>query len=280
MLRIEVSEAGQGALPAIDVDDAVVVIGSAPDARVRLPAEAAQAEHVRIAGGRWTALGPVRVDGVARDGGEIGDGITLEIGRYRLRVELAPAGAVATPPQRTESLARELMRSLLGSGAAPSFEVERGPIVGVKQQLQPPESVLVIGRGDEASWILLDEDLSRAHVEVRRSWDGIRIVDLGSKNGTRLDGTLVGPDGVLLHDGALVELGKVGLRFRDPAEKHLRAAPVTQAATPSAKRAPVVTSPVVSAPPAAPPRASTVPFYAAVTVMAAALVGVVWILSR
>ncbi|HEY5920658.1 MAG TPA: FHA domain-containing protein, partial [Kofleriaceae bacterium] len=222
MLRVEVSEEGQGALPAVDVDDKVVVIGSATNARVRLPAQAVEREHVRIEKGRWRALAAVNVDGAARDGGEIGDGVTLEVGGYRVRIAPAPAGAEPAPVQRTESLARELIRNLLGSGAQPSLEVERGPHAGAKRQLAPPESKLVIGRGDEASWIIDDKDLSRAHAEIRRGWDGTRIVDLDSKNGTKVDGDQVTGDGMALRDGCVVELGPVVLRFRDPAEKHLQ----------------------------------------------------------
>lgn len=316
MLRLVVSEVGQGELPAIDVDDAaVVVIGSDVAAHVRLPASAAEPVHVRIEGGRWHAVGLVSVEdvaaktmvgkasaassGVAASGaatsgaatsgpassnsatsGAIGDGVVLVIGTYRVRIAPAPAGVAPTPPQRTESLARELMRSLLGSGAAPSLEVERGPVVGAKRQLPPPESVTIIGRGDEANWILLDEDLSRTHAEVRRGWDGTRIVDLGSKNGTRVDGAVVDAEGVLLHDGVLVELGKVALRFRDPAEKQLGAPAKT--ATIVAKPAPpppAAPHPVAPHPVAPPVRASTAPFYLAVAIMVAALAGLVWILS-
>src|SRR5688500_12940529 len=86
MLRIEVSEAGQGALPASAVGDAVIVIGSGAAARVRLPAGSVLAEHVRIEGGRWRALGDVKIDGVARDGGDVGDGVTLDVGTYRVRI--------------------------------------------------------------------------------------------------------------------------------------------------------------------------------------------------
>jgi len=182
VLRIEVSEEGREALPAVDLDDAIVVIGSAADARVRLPATVADAEHVLVESGRWRARARVVIEGEARDAGstgDIGDGVTLRIGTYRLRVQPSPPGAVAMPPQRTESLARELMRSLLGTNAAPTLEVERGPTVGDKRMLAPPESTLVIGRGDEAGWCVLDEDLSRTHAEVRRGWDGTRIVDLG-----------------------------------------------------------------------------------------------------
>ena len=140
---------------------------------------------------------------------------------------------------RTASLARELMRGLIG--AAPSLEIEKGPHAGAKRSLAPPESRLVLGRGDEAGWILDDEDLSRAHAEVRRGWDGIWIRDLGSKNGTKVDGRVIEGD-VLLRDGAVVELGGVALRFRDPAEKHLggpEAEPVVKPAPAPAAAVPV-----------------------------------------
>lgn len=281
MLRVEVSEEGQGALPAIDVDDAVVVIGSATNARVRLPAAAVQREHVRVEGGRWRAVAPVRVDGAFAESGEIGDGVTLEVGGYRVRIQPAPSGATAASVQRTESLARELMRNLLGTAGAPTLEIERGPAAGAKRSLAPPESTLVIGRGDEAGWIIADKDLSRMHAEVRRGWDGTRIVDLGSKNGTKVDGDRVGPDGMALRDGCVIELGPIVMRFRDPAEKHLQGdAP--------ALRALAAVSPTRAAPrPAAPSDAATAQgaagsplvFYAAVAIMLAALAALIWIVS-
>ena len=251
LLRFEVREDGGEPLPAIDLDDAVVVIGSAADAKIRLPASAAKAEHVRVIAA------------------EVGDGRTYEIGSYRVRVAPAPAGAVAAGPLRTESLARELVRGLLGTAAAPVLEIERGPRAGARRPLAPPESVLVIGRGDDAGWILDDEDLSRAHAEIRRGWDGAWLRDLASKNGTKLDGRPVGETAVELHDGALVELGKVAIRFRDPAERHLRGEPIVPAAA----------SP---APPAAEVRSAAprpVVFYAALLVLLLALAGLAWVVQ-
>lgn len=286
MLRIEVSEAGQEALPAVDVDDAVVVIGSGSAARVRLPAGAASnaiaAEHVRIEAGRWRALGPVSVAGAARHGGDIGEGITLELGAYRIRIALAPAGAAASPVQRTESLARELMRNLLGTAGAPTLEIERGSHAGAKRPLAPPESVLVIGRGDEAGWIIADKDMSRTHAEVRRGWDGTRIVDLGAKNGTKVDGDRVGAEGMVLRDGCVIELGPIVMRFRDPAEKHLQGdAPALRALAATEK--PALTTPGASrraepAPERVRPGNPTV-FYAALAIMILALAALVWLLA-
>ena len=245
MFRVEVTEDGQPPLPALDLDGNFV-IGSGPDARVRLPAAAAEPVHIRVEGNHWTS----------GDGhGDIGDGHTFTIGAYRVRVTPAAKGTKPSPPQRTESLARELMRNLLGTAGAPTLEIVDRPLAGAKRPLAPPESTLVIGRGDEAGWNIADDDLSRAHAEIRRTWDGTRLVDLDSKNGTKVDGVRISD--VELYDGALIQLGKVKLRFRDPADLRPR--------------------PTMKAPPVAAP--SKAPFYVALAIMLAALAGLVWILS-
>ncbi|MGE0550239.1 MAG: FHA domain-containing protein [Kofleriaceae bacterium] len=264
--RFELTELGRQALPALDVADDDIVIGSAAGATIRLPAAVAKDLHVRIQGEAWHAIVDVTIDGAPRtagDRGTVGDGTTFELGGYRLRVVRAPAGAIAASPQRTESLARELVRGLLGDGAAPTLEVERGPLVGARRLLPPPEATFVIGRGDEATWVLLDEDLSRTHAEVRRGWDGVTVRDLGSKNGTRVDGVRV-REPVVLHDGGVIELGNVALRFRDPAERHLRGE-----------------STVRAMPPSPGPRGSTSrwPFAIAAAIAVLASAAAIWIMS-
>ena len=118
----------------------------------------------------------------------------------------------------TESLARRLMRDLLGppGAAGPELVVEEGPVAG--QRLALARSVLV-GRGEEAGWVLLDPDLSRVHAHVEVRADGVWLRDAGSKNGTRLDGAPLTTDeaGVRLRDGARIRLGKTTLRFRERA---------------------------------------------------------------
>jgi len=282
MRRFELSEhptgasSGQGVagpLPAIDLDDDVVVIGSGEAARVRLPAEVARAEHVRIDGPTWTLLAECTVGGLVRaagDSGPVGRGMTIELGKYRVRVSTAPADSVATPRQRTESLARELVRSLLGEGAAPSLEIERGTNAGARRALPPPEATLVIGRGDEATWVILDEDLSRTHAELRRGWDGVTVVDLGSKNGTRVDGVKVAGVPVELHDGAALELGDIVMRYHDPAERHLRGE--APAVRPSPPRPASAGSGALPAP-------SPWPAIGFAVIAALAVVALIWILA-
>lgn len=265
MLRIEVSEIGQPALPAIDIAGSIV-IGSGADAQIRLPAKAAPASAVRIHDGRWTALADIVVGGVAKKTGESGaisDGSTFECGGYRVRVAPAPDGAPPSPPQRTESLARELVRGLLG-GASPMLHVERGPGAGAKRNVPPSDVAMVLGRGDEATWPIADEDLSRTHAEIRRGWDGTVLRDLDSKNGTRVDGVRV-REPVVLHDGALIELGNVALRYEDPAEMHMRGTPASVCA--------------VSSAPVSPRAQSSSVFVIALAIAALAIAGLVWILT-
>lgn len=273
MLRFTISEGGGSSLPHVDLDEPRVVIGSAADARIRLPASVAREHHVEIEAGGWRALAEVVVDGAPRESGASGPiagGAAFELGAYRVRVAPAPPGTAASPPQRTESLARELVRGLLGAGAAPTLELERGPGSGTTRALPPPESALVIGRGDEAGWVILDEDLSRAHAEVRRGWDGVALRDLGSKNGTRVDGARVGPAGMELRDGARIELGKVALVFRDPAERHLRGPGPAEVGAAAARR------PEPASAGAASERWVVI---AALAIAAAAVAGLIWILA-
>ncbi len=268
MLRFTVSETGQDALPAVDLDGPRIVIGAAPSAQLRLPAEVARDEHAVLSDGRWVALAPLDADGVARASGEsgpIGAGVTLGFGMFRVTIVPAPAGSLASSPAHTASLARELVRGILGANAAPTFVVEVGPVRGAKRELPPPVATLVIGRGDEATWVILDEDLSRTHAEVRRGWDGVTITDLGSKNGTKLDGVEI-TEPTPLADGMAISLGKVVLRFADPAERHLRGG--TKAVTPRAIRA----APV-------PPARSPWAFVIAATIAGLAVAGLVWVLA-
>lgn len=250
MLRFTVSEDGQPPLPEVDLDAALVVIGSSAKAAIRLPAASARPEHVRIEGMRWS-------DGTTS--GAIGEGHTFTVGTYRVRVAPAPTGIVASPPQRTESLARELMRNLLGSGNEPVLRIEHGPNAGGRRTLAPPESALVIGRGDDADWVIIDQDLSRTHARIRRGWDGTTIADLESQNGTRVDDVRIAAE-TPLHDGARIELGNVVIVYSDPAERQL--------STPARQITPARTAP-----------RPLMPLVIALVIAGFAIGGLVWVLT-
>ena len=70
---------------------------------------------------------------------------------------------------------------------------------------------ITLGRLDECNVVLNDATVSRRHAEVHRVDDGFEVVDLGSRNGTKVNG-----QGVVrerLDDGDELSIGAVGLRF-------------------------------------------------------------------
>jgi hypothetical protein len=55
-------------------------------------------------------------------------------------------------------------------------------------RLGPGEVSLTVGRGDEADLLLSDPAVSRVHFRLQRHRDGLEVKDLGSKNGTTVNG--------------------------------------------------------------------------------------------
>jgi len=70
---------------------------------------------------------------------------------------------------------------------------------------------VVLGRSKEADIRVPDENVSRRHSEVRREDDGYWIVDLGSMNGTIVNGKRV--DRALLRDDDRITLGSTEIVF-------------------------------------------------------------------
>jgi S-DNA-T family DNA segregation ATPase FtsK/SpoIIIE len=97
----------------------------------------------------------------------------------------------------------------------PELRVVGGPDAGGVHRLLP--GAVTIGR-DAAGGVRLDDpDVSRSHCRLRLSHDGATVADLGSTNGTVLDGEPVGPDEVPLPVGALLRLGGSTLVLAPPA---------------------------------------------------------------
>jgi hypothetical protein len=74
--------------------------------------------------------------------------------------------------------------------------------------------VTTFGRGAEADVRLSDTGVSRLHAEVRVEPGSIVVADLGSTNGTRVNGRVVRSSP--LSEGDVLELGGSRLVFRDP----------------------------------------------------------------
>jgi hypothetical protein len=114
-------------------------------------------------------------------------------------------------------------RSLAEGVVAVSSESVKGSVVwspvldidGVRHPLS--RSRTVIGRGSEADITLDDSGTSRKHLEIL--WDGERaqITDLGSTNGTRLNGEPV--TRAVLPPDSVIELGRTRMQFRVLAQR-------------------------------------------------------------
>jgi predicted component of type VI protein secretion system len=299
-LRLAVSRNG-GSRFELDVA-AGAVVGSGAAADVRLPDDSVAADHARFEhdGGWWLVIraGAVRVDGAVQRAGariQVQPGTELQVGPYRLVIaEVRTDGMPSI--DRTASLARELVRELLTgpAGAAPELVCEAGPSSGDRRRLPAPEARVVVGRGDGVSWVILDPNLSRAHAAIDRGWDGTRVIDLGSKNGTRVAGVMAPTEtpGRTLADGDVIELGETRLRYIDPAEQYLRdldarlATMAPSAPPPSVPTLPAVTElPVMTSEPAvtlemkAPRRRAALPLLVAVVIVLIAVVLLVLLLS-
>lgn len=79
----------------------------------------------------------------------------------------------------------------------------------------------LIGRGADCNLMIADRQVSRHHAVLRKQPDGYWIEDLGSKNGTHVNGTpLSGPallqDGDVIHVALAVQLAYVGTEATVP----------------------------------------------------------------
>lgn len=72
---------------------------------------------------------------------------------------------------------------------------------------------LTIGRAAPADLMLSDVTVSRRHCRLSRAGNRVRLDDLGSTNGTFVNGTPVDPGGVELQDGALIQVAARTLRY-------------------------------------------------------------------
>ncbi len=107
-------------------------------------------------------------------------------------------------------------RQVIQTGAG--LRAENGAFFSLRSK------VILIGRNDPRSGIFVEIDLSplaadpriisRRHAQIEQEGGRFYITDLGSKNGTRLNGTLLSPrQKIPLWPGDWLEFGKDGVRL-------------------------------------------------------------------
>ena len=84
---------------------------------------------------------------------------------------------------------------------------DRGAVVALS------DASVVVGAGADVDLVLTDSGVSRRHLELAVVDNGVRVVDLGSKNGTRLLGARLSV--AVVGVGAEIVLGQTTLRVDD-----------------------------------------------------------------
>lgn len=159
----------------------------------------------------YSFVGPVRVHFKAEDG--------LKTGRFRIRSGVirgstVESGEIRQPvvdhargSQGTQHGRPRLLISPGGATAEGSIASQ-----GMQQSFELNTPVTLLGRGTDCDLRLVDNGVSRHHVEIRIDEDEAVLVDLGSTNGTFVNGQQV--KRARLVDGTRISLGRTTMTFR------------------------------------------------------------------
>lgn len=108
-----------------------------------------------------------------------------------------------------DATAPDLMKSARISN--PVLSIIKGPQTGNTFQIDGAETT--IGRDPANTIFLNDMTVSRAHAKVIRNAAGVLVEDLGSLNGTWVDGAIV--NSAPLHDGSSIQIGTFTLVYHE-----------------------------------------------------------------
>ncbi|MBK9000727.1 MAG: sigma 54-interacting transcriptional regulator [Myxococcales bacterium] len=99
--------------------------------------------------------------------------------------------------------------SVAGTGLPPALGLVMTPArAGAPPGVVDLPRPVTTGRGDAADLVLEDPGASRLHARFERRGEAVLVSDLGSRNGTWVDGAQVGKSGALVGPGAVVRVGR------------------------------------------------------------------------
>lgn len=213
------------------------------------PMVSRQHAEFRLQNGRWIVADSASTHGTALDGqllqspaelrkdsriqfGPNGPvlvvtGIGPEVGEATL-VEIRPTSLASSSPTIQPETQKQLPASPARPHTEPAFVELSGTGTGNLKRIELSKDVTRFGRdpGVEGAIAAAAAVVSRRHAEIRRQDGNYILVDLGSFNGTTLNGRRIATPEVLHHDDN-IELGHGGptIRFVYPAHPEPRPAP-------------------------------------------------------
>ena len=190
---------GQGRMDRTEIGEQPLTVGSRPPCGVVIEHDAIGPIHAAIEreanGCRLRKLSRVRavtLNGKAIEEQRLSHGDKIGLGAWEGRF-------VSAVPVASRMLRMTLTR---GDDEVP---VEL-PLAG---------TITVVGRL-EGDVLVDDGGVSSRHLEIENFGPGLRFVrDLGSTNGTDLDGNTLGPDRTPLEEGSVLTIGRVKLTVKD-----------------------------------------------------------------
>ncbi|RSS79623.1 FtsK/SpoIIIE domain-containing protein [Streptomyces sp. WAC06614] len=164
-----------------------------------------------------TALAAVAAGLVSTVGGpDTGGTVILYAGQERLDPQRRVLGEPPLVDGAVVAVHQPVSPDADAADAVAELHVVAGPDAGGVHLLHP--GAIRIGRSAEADVPLDDPDVSRLHCAVTVTEDGrVTVADLGSTNGTTLDGARLGPAPAPFAVGSLLRTGESTLRLAPPA---------------------------------------------------------------
>jgi hypothetical protein len=206
-----------------EVDDRATVVARG---RTLVPntfvVELGPADHGRL--GEWEdALGDELRDVVSEHAGQqqyafVGpitiafeEAEDLDTGLFRVRSTTTKGRVAPSPQAPVRAAAPQSYPQAPAPAPSGALHVSLD-VEGRSHQVSAP--VTVLGRGVEADVVVDDAGVSRRHAEVHVDGQQVRVVDLGSTNGTFVDGERVGRQGAPLADGSRITVGRTRIVVR------------------------------------------------------------------
>ncbi len=264
-----------------DADRAQILLGRRGGVDVLLPHASVSLVHARIErrGAGYVLVDDGSTNGTRLNGARVepgqprplAPGDRVGIGAFELEVA-ALEGDDAPAGESSISIARRMVAEVLGvlgPGAQhPTLAViDDGAAAGRALAVAEVGRRYVVGSDPGCDLVLADPSVAPAHLRVRRDYRGVTVADLDTGYGLYVnDHFVAGERG--LRDGDVLAVGKLRLRFADPAELYLR-------------RLEQVPTPEAESPPAAPARprgrGEWIVVAVAALLAAAAVAGMVWL---